>query len=408
MQTANTLSERELRMAGEAPAANMKLSYALMGGHLCTDINQGALSAALPFLMLHNGFSYTEVLLVILGSTIVSAVVQPLFGWLGDKRACPWFMALGVFLAGLGMFGTGLFTQLGAIIASAVVSGIGIAMFHPEGGRLGNLVAGVRKEHGMSVFAVGGNVGFATGPVLVAIFLGTFGMAGTAVFLVPSTLYALFLLSLNKRFKAYGIVDVKAVAASHGHDRWGAFGMLLGLLSIRSIIFYGCMAFLPLFAVGVLGQGESAGSLMITAYSLTGVVATFSSGLVSERIGTTRLMCVSLVVVTLLLLGFSASKYLPLSIILVMLLALSMNLPYPSTVALGQRFLPNHLGMASGLAYGVGTCVGGIAEPGLGTVGDMFGLVPVFWLLALSAFASLLIAIVIARLVRRYASEQGD
>ena len=69
-----------------------------MGGHLCTDINQVALTAVLPFLVMYDGFSYAEVSLVIFGSTIMSAIVQPLFGVLGDRKARPWVMALGVFL----------------------------------------------------------------------------------------------------------------------------------------------------------------------------------------------------------------------------------------------------------------------------------------------------------------------
>ena len=199
---------------------NRKYLYALMGGHLCTDINQGALSAVLPFLVMYDGFSFAEVSLVIFGSTIMSAIVQPLFGMLGDRKARPWFMALGVFLAGLGMFGIGLVPDLRVIVPSAIVSGIGIAMFHPEGGRLANLAAGERKSRGMSIFAVGGNIGFATGPILVAVFLGTFGMAGTAVFLIPAILYSIFLLTLNKRFLSFGLVDARAVANGAYRNRY--------------------------------------------------------------------------------------------------------------------------------------------------------------------------------------------
>ena len=374
-----------------------KLSYALMGGHLCTDINQGALSAVLPFLVMYDGFSYAEVSLVVFGSTIMSAIIQPLFGVLADRKASPWFMALGVFLAGLGMFCIGLTASLPVIVASSVVSGIGIAMFHPEGGRLANLVAGERKSRGMSIFAVGGNIGFATGPVLVAVFLGAFGMAGTAVFLVPATLYALFLLSMNRRFKSFGLVD-KRIVTGGGKDRWGIFSLTLASLSIRSIIFYGSLAFIPLFVVNALGQPEAVGSLMITVYSLVGVAATLLSGRVSERFGAAELLAGCLGFILVLLLAFAGLPYLPVTVAVVVLLAVAMNLSYPSTVTLGQSFLPNHLGTASGLSYGLATCVGGVASPGLGLVGDAFGLVPVFLLLALAAAVSLVFAIAVVRL----------
>lgn len=387
---------------------NHKLLYALMGGHLCTDINQGALSAVLPFLVMYDGFSYAEVSLVIFGSTIMSAIVQPLFGVLGDRKARPWFMALGVFLAGLGMFGIGLAPDLRVIVPSAIVSGIGIAMFHPEGGRLANLAAGEHKGRGMSIFAVGGNVGFATGPILVAVFLGAFGMAGTVVFLVPAVLYALFLLSLNKRFKQFGLVDAKAVASAGGKDHWGIFAVVITSLSIRSIIFYGCLSFIPLFVVSVLGQPEAIGSLMITVYSLVGVGATLLSGRVSERIGAAQLLAGCLVVILALLLVFAGVPYLPVSIAVVVLFAIAMNLSYPSTVTLGQSFLPSHLGTASGISYGLTTCVGGIASPGLGIIGDTFGLVAVFLAMACVAAVSLAFALVVVRYVQKHPIDATD
>ena len=377
--------------------SNRKYLYALMGGHLCTDINQGALTAVLPFLVMYDGFSYAEVSLVIFGSTIMSAIVQPLFGVLGDRKARPWVMAVGVFLAGLGMFGIGLAPDLRVIVPSAIISGIGIAMYHPEGGRLANLAVGEHKSRGMSIFAVGGNVGFATGPVLTAMFLGAFGMAGTVVFLVPAIGYALFLLSLNKRFKAFGLVDKKVVEGENGKDRWGMFSVLIASLSIRSIIFYGCLSFIPLFVVGVLGQPEAVGSLMITVYSLVGVAATLLSGRVSEHTGPAQLLACCLAFICGLLLVLAGVPHLPVTVVVVVLIAIAMNLSYPSTVTLSQSFLPNHLGTASGISYGLATCVGGIASPGLGVIGDTFGLVPVFLVMAGAAAVSLAFALIVVR-----------
>ena len=47
------------------------------------------------------------------------------------------------------------------------LSGIGVAAFHPEGARFANQVSGDRRGQGMSFFSLGGNAGFALGPILV-------------------------------------------------------------------------------------------------------------------------------------------------------------------------------------------------------------------------------------------------
>lgn len=77
-------------------------NYLTMFGHLCSDINQGALSATLPFLVA-GGYSYLQATTLVFAANIASAVIQPLFGWLGDRKPCPWLMAMGVALAGVGM-----------------------------------------------------------------------------------------------------------------------------------------------------------------------------------------------------------------------------------------------------------------------------------------------------------------
>ena len=50
------------------------VNYLCMTGHICADINQGALSATLPFLVMYDGYSYTVVAGLIFAANIASAV----------------------------------------------------------------------------------------------------------------------------------------------------------------------------------------------------------------------------------------------------------------------------------------------------------------------------------------------
>ncbi|MDR2109480.1 MAG: MFS transporter, partial [Coriobacteriales bacterium] len=144
-------------------------SYLIMLGHLCTDINQGGLPAMLPFLIVAYDLSYASAAALVFASNIVSSVIQPLFGYLGDKLDRPWFMSLGIFLAGLGIALLGLVQDYWLLFACAMLSGIGVALFHPEGGKLANLIAGEKKGTSISNFSVGGNLGFSIGPILAAV-----------------------------------------------------------------------------------------------------------------------------------------------------------------------------------------------------------------------------------------------
>lgn len=115
----------------------------------------------------------------------------------------------------------------------------------------------------------------------------------------------------------------------------------MGAIGCRSIIYYALLSFTPLFLVANLGQSES-----------------FASAVIS----------------------------------LIAVLAASEDISCPSAVALGQSFVPHHLGMASGISFGVMVCIGGIASPALGLVGDGLGLQAVMFCMAAIAFVGVAIA----------------
>ena len=113
---------------------------------------------------------------------------------------------------------------------------------------------------------------------------------------------------------------------------------------------------------------------MITVFALFSAVATLLSGRIAGRVGVLRLMRGTYLVLAALLVCFALCRILPLSVLLLALIGLAQAVSYPSTVALGQSFVPQHLGMASGLSFGVVVCVGGMVSPVLGAVGDTVGL----------------------------------
>lgn len=373
------------------PKQGRGYSYLTMVAHLCDDLNQGALVAVIPFLVLHNGYSYAEVTALLLASNAASAIIQPLFGWLSDKKPRPWLMALGIFLAGIGMAGVGVLPSYPLIMASAMLSGIGVAMFHPEGGRLGNLTAGEQKGKGMSIFAVGGKLGFTFGPLVATAAITLWGLPGTLVFIIPSTLCTAVLLSQNKALLGFSNPDKGSSADNLYKDNWVGFGFVMGAISCRSIMYYAFLSFIPLFLVYNLGQEEAFASSVISLFALVCAVGTIASGWAGQALGAKKLIIVSYACVAVEVIIFAFNGSLIIALVLIALLALTCDISYPSAVAMGQSFVPHHLGMASGLSFGVMVCIGGLMTPVFGLIGDYFGLQVV--MLCVTAIAILGIAI---------------
>lgn len=381
-----------------------KLNYLVMAGHICCDINQGAIAALLPFLATQRGFSYAALTGLVFASNIASAAIQPLFGALGDKRRMPWLMALGIFLAGFGIAGMGFSESYPVLAAFAVLSGVGVAMFHPEGGRLSNLAAGEHKGEGMSIFAVGGNIGFFVGPILAASSVSTFGMRGTLVFLLPVSVCAAVLLLNNASFVTLGSGTEGAADqadAPAGPERWGSFWLAMAVLSLRSILSYGIMSFVPLFLAGQLGQSDAISSLAISLFSIVGAVAAVLSGKCGERVGAVRLSVACLALLSTLLAVFVWNGSVAAAFALTAAMAVGVDLFYAALVAHCMEYVPAHLGMASGLTYGVAVATGGAFEPLLGLAGDTWGVSAAIWLLAGASAVGCALAFALARADRR-------
>lgn len=390
-------SENLSQSKSTKPKHDRRYSYLMMIAHLCDDLNQGALVAVIPFLVLHNGYSYAEVTALLLASNAASAIIQPLFGWLGDKKPRPWLMAAGIFLAGIGMAGVGVLPNYPLIMASAMLSGIGVAMFHPEGGRLGNLTAGDQKGKGMSIFAVGGKLGFTFGPLVATAAITLWGLPGTLIFIIPSTLCAAILLSQNKALLSYSNPDKQSSDESLYQDNWVGFGFVMGAISCRSIMYYAFLSFIPLFLVYNLGQEEAFASSVISLFALVCAVGTIASGWAGQLLGAKKLIIVSYACVAIEVVIFAFNGSLIVALILIAFLALTCDISYPSAVAMGQSFVPHHLGMASGLSFGVMVCIGGLMTPVFGLIGDYFGLQVVMLCVTAIALLGIIITLFIPK-----------
>jgi MFS transporter, FSR family, fosmidomycin resistance protein len=63
------------------------------------------------------------------------------------------------------------------------------------------------------------------------------------------------------------------------------------------------------------------------------------------------------------------------------------------TIVLGQAYLPNRVGLASGITLGLAIGLGGVAATALGVVADHAGLEAVQWVIALLPVPALLLSI---------------
>ncbi|MBQ4649361.1 MAG: MFS transporter [Firmicutes bacterium] len=375
-------------------------SYIMMLGHMCADLGGGALPAILPFMMSQKGLTYTQATGLTFALSSVGSVIQPLFGTMADKVSRPWLMTLGILLAGCGISMLGFVDSYWVMFVLVLINGIGAAIFHPDGGRMANYVSGEKKGKGISLFSVGGNIGCALGPMVAVAGITMMGgdLRGTGLLAVPVLLMAGFMWTQHGRlseFAAEGVKATKAAMAAGQKDNWNAFLRLTIMAFLRSVINVCTVAFIPMFYMNVLMQSEALSGSITTLWNLAGAAATLTGGYLADRFGFAKTIRFGLFMLVPCLALFSISRSVLLCTIMVIPAAVFLNFAFSPTVALGQKFIPNHIGLASGITMGLANSFGGVISPLLGKIADHHGLPLVMWILvgvaAAAAIASCMI-----------------
>src|SRR5947209_19376417 len=369
----------------------------LSAGHLFTDVAQGSVPALLPFLIVQDHLSYAAASALVLAATISSSVVQPAFGHISDRYSLPWLMPLGPALGGLGVALAGLAPNFGLTFAAVVVSGLGVAAFHPEGSRFANYVSGARRASGMSLFSVGGNVGFALAPVLVPPLLLALGLHGTVFVVIPTWLMSVVLLRELPRLKSFrkDLVRGRVQTGEH-HEAWRPFVLLAGVIALRSFVYFGMVTFIPLYYIHDLHSSKALGNAALTAMLLGGAAGTLTGGPLADRFGRRAVLVGSMCVIPPLVVGFLLSG--PVLALVFAALAGAVTIAtFAVTIVMGQEFLPGRLGMSAGVTIGLSIGLGGLGAPLLGLLADAHGLTAVFDAIACLPVAALLLVLALPR-----------
>src|SRR5918993_5756476 len=322
---------------------------ALSAGHLFTDLNQGAVAALLPFLVAERGLSLAAAGALVLAATVSSSVVQPLFGIFSDNRPLPALMPLGVLFAGVGMALVGVAPSYPLILLCVVLSGIGVAAFHPEAARFANYVSGARRARGMSFFSVGGNAGFALGPALATPLVLAFGLPGTLFLALPAAVMAAVHFLEAPRmlgFKPEEPENGGREEPVQAPEYWGPFARMIGVVTVRSFIYFGLVAFVASYYERVLGTSPAFGNAALTVMLSAGAVGTLIMGPLADRFGRRAVVAASMLLLPPLIYGFTLSGPVLGMALLALVGAVTVG-TFGVTVVMGQEYLPGRIGLAA-------------------------------------------------------------
>ncbi|GIF04811.1 putative membrane efflux protein [Actinoplanes siamensis] len=357
--------------------------------HAVDDLYQGLVPATLPYFVLDHHYSYVAVSGLTLAAALGSSIPQPFIGVLVDRRRLDWLAAAGVALAGLGFGLSGLAGGwYPAVWTLILLSGLGVAMFHPAAGRSARAAAG-DSSGAMSVFAAGGSVGFFLAPVLATPLLVRFGVPSTVLFAAPALIVAGLLLRRHRTSAA----AVRAVRG--GADQWRPFLALTGIEVVRSAAFFGVNTFIELYWLRHLHGSRGTAGAALAVFLVGGVAGTLLGGRIADRAGAVRTVQWGAAAGLPALAGLAFTSGPALPLIFAGLAGAALNVPFAVLVKLGQDYLPSRPGTAAGVTLGLGVSIGGLFAPLFGLTAQQHGPEGVFALLCLAPIPAFLLGLLL-------------
>src|SRR4030042_917630 len=360
----------------ETTKIDKKALAILSAGHFITDINQGALPALLPFFKEALNLSYTLSGVILLSANLISSIIQPAFGYLSDRKPMGWFLPLTPFIACLGMALTGFAPNYSLLLLCVMMTGVGVASFHPEGFKTAYFFTGDKKATGMSIFAVGGSFGMAVGPILALTLVASFGPKGILGLIIPGILIAIVLLfNMSMLFapvkSAHKEAKKEAKKPLSRHQK-RAFFLLISIATVRAWAQLGLVTYIPFYYINYLKGNPLYAGKLVSTFLMAGALGTLIGAPLADRWGHKKFLLLTLLLsFPLLLLFYNSSGFI--TFILLGISGMVLSSSFALTMVMAQAILPHHLGMASGMMVGFTISAGGIGVTLLGTIADTWG-----------------------------------
>lgn len=226
------------------------------------------LAALFPWLKPAFGLSYAELGLLLTAFFVVSGIGQALAGFVVDKVGARSVLFFGMAMLGVSALVLSVAGSYAALMAGALLAGVGNSIFHPADYTLLNQrVSRARLAHGFSVHGISGNIGWAAAPLFmttVAAF-SSWRMALASAAILPFAVLAI--LVLNRAHLRPEAKPVSAPAAASGEGT-------LSFLRLRAV--WMCFAFFFLTAVSLGGIQAFSSIGLMQLYGISRELATGS------------------------------------------------------------------------------------------------------------------------------------
>lgn len=376
-----------MEKASSAPVNQtaFRILIALSIIHCMNDALQSIISAVYPLLKEDMMLSFAQIGLITLVYQSAASVFQPFVGLFFDKYPSPWSLPIGMTFTLVGLISLAVASSLTWVLISVFLVGVGSSVTHPEASRITSLASGGRRGLAQSLFQVGGNLGGALGPLLVALFVAPYGRSHIAYFSILAFIAIIVMLPISRWYSKYlaQVKREKATVKQHIESPLPmgktVFSIIILLVLIFSKYVYtaSLTSYYTFYLIEKFGVTIQHSQILLFVFLIATAIGTLLGGPIGDRVGRKYVIWVSILGAapfTLLMPHVGLAW----TVVLSFIIGLVISSAFPAILVYAQELLPYKLGLISGLFFGLAFGIAGIASAILGNFADQYGIEAVY------------------------------
>ncbi len=372
MSTANSILENKTDVLQKTV---FSILFSISFAHLLNDLIQAIIPSVYPILKQNYGLTFTQIGLITFAFQFSASILQPFVGYYTDKYPKPFSQVYGMLFSLLGIVCLAFADSFNWIILSVMLIGTGSAIFHPESARISNLASGGKRGLAQSIFQVGGNLGTALAPLLVALIVVPNSQKYILWFVIAAVIglgiiskiafwYRDHLILRNNKKSEF--INFHSLSKSKVKV---AIAVLLILIFSKFFYSASLSTYYTFYVIDRFHLSIQQAQYHMFIYLIAYALGTILGGPLGDKFGRKYIIWFSVFGATpfALLLPYANLFY---TDVLMIIIGIIISSAFPAIIVYAQELLPKKLGMVSGLFYGFAFGMGALGSALLGILAD--------------------------------------
>lgn len=313
---------------------------------------------------------------------------------LSDRHGLKYYLIAGPLLTSIFLSFLGVLPDFYLILLFLFIGNLGIAAYHPSSAAIAGHYGGKRKGLSSSIINFGGNLGNASGSLIIILILEKAGVEYTPLILIPGIITSLILLkyapknnAISSKNKSFNIFShVKKINRTSIY----MLSIILFIIYTMYIIWMTVINYMPLYftyrGISLINIGN-----ILLVFGTLGGTSGLLSGFLYDHYKKGYLIIQLGLIISIPLFFYTFKTEGMLSIVLFVIGGFFLISVQPVCIRMAQDLLPGNISLASSLVLGLSPGLAGITMIFLGKAADRIGITALIRYELLGLVLSLLI-----------------